>query len=211
MPLTPKLNKYITASPTVITADFKDLASGVGIKVLDAGDVKDGSLLTDFSFWGFDGQTEAADTTPIDIDFDTSVFTNSLFIGGKAVVDFTATGWRYANGEASSTWTISATVRIWDGTTETDLASDSHDLTSSATVANQGTNKLISFQLDIPKTNIKKGSLIRLTIQASAAGTNRKVRVFHDPKDRTKVMYNASGTLDTVTTKCRLFLPIIVN
>ena len=135
-----------------------------------------------------------SDTKVTDEDYDFLV-ANTVTLQGKAIVSFTH--WAYAFNNA----TCHAKIRIrhWDGTTETEVASqDSPDITAVG-----GTNQeRIAISITLPKTTYKKGDYIRMTVELwidSDAATT--YRFYNDP--------NSNDTVGGLDTDAVLLLPML--
>lgn len=137
------------------------------------------------------GNTSA--TKVIDIDFDL-VFNLPRVLKGIGFVSVPIVLYARDTGKTNSAYII-AKLRKWDGTTETDIITNQSDTFSSAsTSTNQQDTARFTIDLDIPKTLIKKGETLRLTIEGwLTAGTTTVagLAVGHDPKDRSRTNRDA--------------------
>lgn len=172
--------------------NFVDIASGTGYINFYCGDTVDKSLLSNFSYYANTIVTShaagsAAYTLQIDIDYDT-VMNRPLDLRGLGIVNVPI----YlintdAGGGKNITTYVTAILRKWDGSTETDIVSnDSSVVTSTSTF---GAYTMLSIDLDVPLTHFKVGETLRLTIDVysryNVGATTGTVSIAHDPKNRT--------------------------
>jgi len=173
----------------------KFLKTAEGIISVGVTDVISGKVITTF----YGGETVANDEELSTVAFDSDHITKinsrtiaSLGVAEKSLdVDYdvkfqvptTIEGVATANisiginkvGSGTTTFYGILKARKWDGTTETELASDSSldeivTVTGAATV----TSKRYAFKLDIPKTDFRVDDTLRLTVEVwvNRSGTN---------------------------------------
>ena len=173
---------------------FTDLASGTGFVTYNGFNSEDSNGL-DFHLTekstGFSqvvGQTIdlSGSGTAFDLDFDTSTFNLPRTIEGEAIVtlgcgleSLVTTGGRA---------TITVKIRKWDGSTETEIVSVTSATDILTVTAGNNEQELLVIPLTVPRTLIKKGELLRLTIiieytKVGGSGDGRVI-LGHDPKDR---------------------------
>lgn len=172
---------FQSISPVLSNYNFVDIASGTGYINFYAGNTVDKILLSNFTYYSnviyYEGNTVGVnDTVLIDKDFDT-VLNRPLDLKGIGIVNVGV----YTS--AACTIYITATLRKWNGVTETDIVTND----SSTYLGGSATYKMLSIDLDIPITHFKVGETLRLTIQLkeTASSAGRTVRFANDPLGRT--------------------------
>ena len=216
MPLPPQFTKYTTASPVLVNVDFFDLAAGVGIKRYYAADVNSDTkdtvgeyLLTTNTIFSSVGFTKQAGA--LDIDFDI-VLTRNLTIGGECVINIPVKMQNSAGGGGEGTTTYTATVRHWDGSTETDLGSETTLVSLTLPTSDASVATIATIRLDITEKQFRNGDTIRLTIaHTGAAGTANFVSTGHDPQGRITIDAGIGAGIQWTTTATTIDLPIILN
>lgn len=135
------------------------------------------TTFTTFAATADDGQANK----DLDIDFDTSEFQLPRTIKGDVIARVTLGGDDITGAIVDSVY-ITAKLRKWDGSSETEIAS-----ATSATESAISPSEIVPHTLIINVANptlIKKGEQIRLTIevytQDAGGGT---IRLAHDPND----------------------------
>ena len=165
------VNFLIPGESAIASYNYTDLAEGTGI----------------IKFYGFAARNSAAYTyhldknptysaliqksgawsnsSSIDIDFDTSTFNTPCVIKGTAIINMTLSV--IADAGHTSTGYITAYVRKWNGTTETEIA----NVQSANVVDNDATanKEVLNLRLTIPQTSFKRGETLRLTIVLSGS------------------------------------------
>lgn len=127
-----------------------------------------------------------------DKDFDLTVFQLPRTLEGDAFARVSMG----SRGDAITNVVITAKLRKWDGSTETDIVSvDSDTFTITA-----GDETSRTLKLAVPKTHFKKGETLRLTIQITTSN-NFLYQVGHDPQDK------SSSNLAAGNTKLGLIVP----
>lgn len=218
MPLDPKLTKYSTASPVLVNIDFFDLAAGVGIKTFYAADVNSDAeltvgeyILTTNQIYSSVGYTNTAGAG--DYDFDV-VLTRNLRIGGECVINIPVKLSNESGGSATGTTTITATVRHYDGSTETDLGSESTLVSLSMNTSVSRVATIATIRLNITEKSFRKGDTLRLTIAHTDGDAGSEgIAIGHDPKGRLTVFggVGAGGGVEWTTTTLTMHLPIIID
>lgn len=183
---------------TFPTYDYKDLASGTGIIEFYPGNAGTDFILADNKFYSEKTLSEAiqnASTGGWIIDKDFDVMLNlPRTLKGTCIVSVPI-GVQSSNGGTTCTTYIKATLRKWDGVTETDIATATGTswVTSPAN-PNMYDYNLTTLKMTIPSTHIKKGEYIRLTIELhGTCGAGNPCYFFfgHDPMNRASSDYNA--------------------
>lgn len=184
-------------SNVLASYDFVDIAAGTGIINFYAGNTVDLNLLSNHEFYAETVWTESTDYVGnayqqgLDMDFDVLI-NRPLTLKGKIVVNVPITVY----GDFPPTGYVTVKVRKWNGSTETEIASND----SSALTGSGGGNDyyMKAVDIDIPLTVFKIGEYLRLTIVGyiktnNVAGTGR-IGVAHDPMNRT-TGWDATGTV----------------
>lgn len=200
------LTKKYQSQPSVIASyDAVDVLSGTGLTNLYAGEVcLSGAsidyLLSSVRYYSnkvctanYTG-TNSAFTQQFDLDFDVLINRPTTIEGITNVnipIHITHSG---GTAGSSSTAYIVAKIRKWDGTTETEIASN----TSKLFQASYGTNNydISAVYLDIPETTFKVGEYLRLTCIGYAQRTqdgDYVVTMAYDPMNRS-LGWDAAGS-----------------
>lgn len=167
--------------------DYIDLVSATGYVTYDGVNAYDSGgvnyILIDSSAIGGIGGVGSFDTsdtkspfstrtqTTLDMDFDLSPFQLPRTVEGTFIVSGNIIG----SSNGSKNHTITAYIRKWDGSSETELGS------ASTASINVGINESKGFVLaiDVSRTNFKQGEQLRLTIAKSA----NEGGIAHNPND----------------------------
>tara|TARA_R100000789_G_C3024323_1_gene154211 strand:- start:3332 stop:4033 length:702 start_codon:yes stop_codon:yes gene_type:complete len=149
-------------------------------------------------------------TTSVDIDFDSEILQQSIIVEGTALVKATWAVWVGGVG-SQRTSQIIVRLRKWDGTTETEIANHtnvgSNDAGSDSDVSG-------TFNITVPRTTIKKGEQIRLTVNIlvrDTSGTEDTAAMLAINPINTAVTGNHSLSLASGNTRCILQLPVRVQ
>jgi len=141
-------------------------------------------------------------TNALDLDFNTSELQLPVILKGEAKVKI-GIGADSANQVANCT--ITAKLRKWDGSSETEIVSvSSNTATLTANIEYSET-----FSLSVPLTLIKKGEQIRLTIQIATEDVD-KVGLAHNPNDTATTIGGTAG-VSAGNSRLVLVLPIKIN
>lgn len=196
MPLKSELTKFSTASPTLASYSYTDIAEATGIQIFYGGNTMQETTKTYVLF----GQTILSHNTltastavltgsyakVLDLDFDLAPFNLPKNIKGTAYVAMgILIGW-----DATSTVNgyVIAKLRHWDGTTETEIASGQTETLSNVNQsASLKGNRLV--KMTVPLTHFKKGDTLRLTLEGwsnctGAPAGSDLMYIYHDPKNR---------------------------
>ena len=175
----------------VATYNYTDIASGTGFVIFYAGKLADSNVLSSFTFYSDNVLEPTAALTATtytllnDDDYDV-MFNTPRAIEGNAIITVPMGMYPTAN-DKNVTLKATVTIRKWDGTTETDIATNDGVFeingASSATLY----TKMTAIDITVPRTSFKAGETLRLTIafygKVETAG-NSKVWYGHDPKSR---------------------------
>ena len=192
---------------------YVDVATGTLFLTLYAGDVYNLSKVLSSTAWYSDiGITPAGDNAAGDDDFDVLIQKN-LTVEGDAIV-MVPIGLVAGNtGPLTVGTTVTARIRTWDGSSETTIASGT-SAKSHTVQQNSMLQKVYAIKLTLPKTTIKAGTYLRLTIETSAPGADREILLIHDPNNRTNFSVSDNNSLGAslgsfaVPTSLILNLPI---
>ncbi len=177
MALDPKLTKFSTASPAIVSFSFEEIATGLGFSIFygtsseDSGGV-DYHLISNpaYSSQIITQRASAGTTTML---FDLSPFNLSRTPQGTA---YLSASLRTASGGTAK---LAVTIKHYDGSTETPISSE-------ITSAIAGSDEALTIFIEIPITTEKtfaKGDILRLTVDLITTGT-AITKFGHDPKDR---------------------------
>ncbi|KKM05990.1 hypothetical protein LCGC14_1748530 [marine sediment metagenome] len=174
MPLNPRLQKFTTASQSIATFDFVDIASGTGFEKFfmtgSIDSVGDKFILTSLSL-AADNQagTGAVDQTNFTADGVTRSFTTSAFnlprtVSGNCYFSFT-----YNSSTPGGTNTLTAQIIVVDvDSNETDISSGgvtTRDTDEAATT-------MMLLEIPLTQTTIKEGEKLRLKITRNSSDGN---------------------------------------
>jgi hypothetical protein len=176
-----------------------DIAAGTGLTNFYAGDVASGSILSNQAFYadtvvaGFYSATPGGSYAKVlDLDFDVLI-NKPLTIGGKVVINVPIYNTNVGGGGGQYLYVI-AKVRKWNGTTETEIASN-QSRTSISGAGGASVYDMFAIDLDIPETEYKWGEYLRLTTEAWALCTVAStVSIAADPMNRT-TGWDATGAV----------------
>ena len=186
MPLPPNLTKFTTTSPVLASFSFSEFASGLGfVNFFFCGttdSVGAGYILTERALLA--RPVLVLTTTGMDVDFDLSPFNRSIRLKGTASINLT-TNFNVPGG--THNWNYVITIRKWDGTTETDIATVTTDTVSVSASSNGEVTQLT--QLEIPETNFSTGDILRVNIDAVSTGGPFNLHI--DPADRGGINANS--------------------
>lgn len=186
----------------IINYDFIDIITGKGIIELYGSDYRTGTtqtyILTTKPFYAQQGFVAYAAASAVDQDFDIKlqrplILDGDMYVGIPMIVD----------GTGNDSVIMTCLLRKWDGTTETEIVSD----TQTRTPLPGGLFNMWMFKLSIPRTGYKSGETIRVTVQVTVP-TGKIYTIFWDPKNRSKI----NGTINTAeTTQLIVQLPVVAN
>jgi len=211
--------KYRKSGEINATYDYYDVAAGTGIINFYAGAaptkysagiaLASSAIISNNKFYSqpiFEKKALAdtgagAAQKAFDIDFDVLV-NKPLTLKGTCIVNVPIR--LYGTGTTSGS--IVAKWRKWDGVTETDIASG----TSFIYTATTATYFMTSEYINVPTTLIKRGEYLRLTIEGWYQTTPSRTEGFwiaHDPMGQV----NAEWTSTTIPSILTAQLPIKIN
>ena len=209
------INFPLPSESAVASYNYYDIAEGTGIKLFYGCGISDSTgqdyILTENQIYPAQAAKEITGTTTSasyaltsDTDFDLTAFNTPRTIRGTAYINF-CFGAATSDGGAGYTKII-AKLRKWDGSTETEIASNTSEELVTTTAF---TNRLASFTITIPETHFKIGEQLRLTMLQYAytvGGTKTTTTTYGcDPM-------NMDGTItpstdDTAITQLKLWIP----
>jgi len=190
----------------IVSYDFQDIASGQGIKEFTLFRTIDTYALSSALVYSSPGYSIATGTTSasyvkvLDVDFDV-VFRLPQTVDGTAVLNIPF-GFYNNYSNASDTY-ITAKIRHWDGTTETDIVSNDSKVYTVTAEAVSNVLRMAAIDLLCPRTHFKKGETLRVTIEqwlkCADTGGGSTGMIAHDPKNRSVMDDSANfGTAPTV-------------
>ena len=184
------------AEAAIASYDWTDIASGEGIIVFYGASSTDNTTLTYYmiknEIYSDTSSTAGAGTgtgteKALDLDFDMSSFNSPRTVKGKlrCVVPLQI-GITTSANKGGIAYAI-LKVRKWDGTTETEITSNTKSRNSLPAGSTATTFDVVSFELEVPQTNFKIGEVLRLTVEIWVTGQGANgtaVSLYHDPKNR---------------------------
>ena len=218
---------YLHPPSAIASYDYVDIAEGTGIVVFYGSVTKNNAatnyyLTTTKTYSGVivPSATPAGTsyTKLIDADFDV-VFNTPKLVKGKAYLSVTQ-GAVCQSGTTGVGVYLVATLKHYDGTTETTLGSAQTSTAFVSTPGSGATSKSISFVFDIASTQqFKANDTLRLTLEcwgkkAADASGNNQAGFGADPMDRNDDSVGATHfkvILDTDTTILQLNVPFRVD
>ena len=205
---TPRLYRK-SQEAAIASYNYTDLASGSGFVNMYAGVSVDKKKLSPYEFWSDRVATGTANVTTTsgyelqtDTDFDLE-FLKPQIIEGETIINVPVGYHALSDGAALGIYVI-CKVRKWDGTTETELASNT-STTLATTDSDIGTTEaaVMAIDVDIPRTHFKAGEFLRLTIEMYASVSAAATAHFfygHDPKARYTTLNETEDKFDFGTT-----------
>jgi hypothetical protein len=196
---------FTTAQPAIASFSYEDIISGTGVVQFfgaqEADDAGDDYILTTNALYSNDTaisgtMNNGAAAQLFDLDFDVTMAANRT-IAGDVFVNATCG----INGAANNKRCyIIAKLRKWDGSTETEIASEQSETFHDSTGGNKSHTFLVRIS-GAEGTRILKGEVLRMTIEvwAWADGAAQTCVFYHDPQDR---------AAPTATTTSKLIIDI---
>ena len=132
--------------------------------------------------------------TSFEEDFDLTPFQLPRTLEGDAFFRIGLVG----AGANVTTCIITAKIRKWDGSLETEIASKA---SAAFTLLAETTRTL---QITVPRTHFKKGENLRLTVTISSADSGNQYRIGHDPQDKAVASVSAGNTKLSLTIPFKL-------
>lgn len=216
MALSPKLTKFSTASPVTLNVDFIDFVTGVGVKRFYAADVNSDTrdtvgerILTTETITSSIGFTNTATTADYDFDI---VLTRNLRVGGECVINIPYKFTNVSGGQTDATCLLTVTVRHWDGSTETDLGSETTLAALTVITSLSLSAGIATIRLNVTEKQFKIGDTLRLTIVHGETTGAEEIAIGHDPAGRITVFPGVqTGGEEWTTTATTMDLPIILD
>lgn len=222
--------KFTTASPFVASYDWTEFTDATGIKTFYGADTVDNAatsyVQTSQTPYSTDVLTAAGatDQTPqkiLDLDFDV-VLNIPQDIKGKFMAQVPYIMGHETTANMSCTGYIVVKLRKWDGSSETEIASNTK--TTVRTIANLQAEAFTEFvEIDVATaSHIAAGETIRVTVELWIDGTSTnppRGAIMHDPADRLMAQaddygYNggaAALTTAPLTSQLKFFIPFRIN
>ncbi len=215
---TPYDNFAIPSESAIASYSFTDMLQGRGILTFLCGLLTDSTgELYRLSSNAYIGSKDNA-TSPykhiyaknadfvkeIDLDFDTVEFSKPLEIQGELTAQIP-----YNSSGGSYTYFI-VKVRKWDGSSETEIASGQSQTSEGSLLSDNG---YMSFPIDVPRTLIKKGEKLRITLEAWFKSTNisRHLEIYYDIQNLAIASDMASDDREAGYTLMRFDVPFKIN
>lgn len=214
---------YGNESPSNVIASFDwvDIADGTGMVHLKGAVASTGAILTTEDYYSDDIESIGSTVVPldftwtksVDVDFDLSAFNFQRIIKGTAYInacylmDYVAGG-----GGDDFGARLTATIRKWDGSTETDIAT----VTGAQTEVVGDTIRLELLKMTVPRTSFKKGEILRLNITIemyqddNPGGDGMRAVLGNDPQNRDGAQISPSSDDPESITKLNFFCPFEV-
>lgn len=194
------VNFIIPSEGAIASYNFTDIAAGTGIVTYYLGRMVSPFFLTNIQQIYSDVYTQSTTLTGNGdfFDQDHDVFINRpITIKGDCYVNY-ATNVSASNGDIA----LTAKLRKWDGSTETEIASGTGGA-SSAT----GQRMMLAKITVSSATTIKKGEYLRLTILFTKTNHtgNSTLTLAYDPAGRTDANFSVIGTTS------KLLLPVRIE
>jgi len=182
----------------LVNYDWVDLADGTGIKLFYPGTASGAYVLSPNKFYSektcvdtIIGPAEAS--WAINTDFDVTLNLPRT-LKGTAIINVPI-GVQSDGVAQQYTTIIKATLRKWDGTTETDIASGTGTQWTSASLdTNVYDYNMTMIYLNVPTTHIKRGETLRLTIELYGRSPTLDTGLYFfgcDPMNRASSDYNS--------------------
>lgn len=191
MPLSPKLNKFSTTPPQVVSYSYSDIDSNTGINVFYLSTSYNTSLsynLTKEIVYSDEidlprvGTNIVDYTKKIDIDFDLSVFNEPKTLRGTATANIGG----YCVGDTGDTDAYYVVrIRKWDGSSETEITMGTGKVFKPIT--GDPNTKIHNINIEVPETHFAEGETLRVTIEGWIRQTSGGVAYMSlgfDPKNR---------------------------
>ena len=195
---------------TIASYNFIEITTGKGIMALNAGKTVDANIILGSTFYsntvltssGNMGVSGNALRINNDFDFELSA---PLTIEGQAIISAPIAVRR--SGSSNSGFFIFK-IRKWDGTTETEIASNQSSTHTNNSISGT-TYRMTATDITIPRTHFKIGETLRITIEVWGSGQASPcyVEYAHDPMNRT-TGWDATGA---VPSKLTFQIPIRIN
>lgn len=196
MPLT---ELYKSKESAMANYSELDIAAGTGLTNFYAGKVASRSILSNQAFYAdavvaglYSATPGASYTKVLDLDFDVLI-NKPLTIEGPIVVNVPIYNTNVGGGGGQYLFVI-VKVRKWNGTTETEIASNGSRVSISG-AGGASIYDMLAVDISIPLTTYKAGEYLRLTTEAWAYCTAAStVSIAADPMNRT-TGWDATGAV----------------
>jgi hypothetical protein len=201
-----------TSNPAIASYSYTDIAEGTGVIKL-YGFIDSGGTPTLAEQVVYSSSIEStgskttsgAYSTISDLDFDLSAFNYPKMIKGTALV-----GYGYAFDQTNYGYgKIIFTVRKWDGTTETDIASGTWARENAPDAKAAQVTKIT-----IPEHHFKRGEILRLNVLSQARSDDAsavRLTIGTDPMNRDGTYIIPSTDTPTTTTKLEFYCPFKID
>ena len=199
MSLDPKLLKFSTASPNIVSYSYTDIAEGTGI-INFKGFSTHSSTATTYALSTNDLYSGTVSTktghTALTINFDTTPFNRPQTAKGVAYISAGIGG---TNGQ-----TPTITCTVYKNTTAI-----SSGITTGAVTTDGTTGNMVLIAIPLTETHFSVGDYLRLKVVLSASsGAGDYHELGHDPKGRDTPSYITGAD---VTTELNFFVPFRIE
>lgn len=128
--------------------------------------------------------SQASFTKKLDLDFDVLV-NYPITLRGDLIANIPTEMNTLSGSAGGGEWYVIAKLRKWDGTTETEIASN----TSDTTTQSLSNYKMFGIKVPVTKTNYAIGEYIRVTIEvwAKVGDGSKNIWLGHDPQGRSTI------------------------
>lgn len=197
---------YRKSSEVLVNYDYTDILEGTGTIVFYGLDTTDNAarsysltsqqVHSDKLLTYGDGSAGGEEKV-LDIDFDVSPFVFPQNIKGqlRAVVPLITGHESTINKEG--TCYVKIKVRKWDGSTETELASNTKSRTMPGSASSDTTQDVMSIDIDLTTGyHFEAGEQLRITVEvwALTQGASKiQLGLYHDPKNRSGIVSAPAG------------------
>jgi len=206
--------KYVSQKDAVATYNYTDIADMTGFRTFYGVDTTDdgtqsyhlvsNGLHSDTA--ATEGNGSSGEEKVHDIDFDLSEFQLPQVVSGtmRAVVPVILGHETTANKGGQAYVIIK--LRKWDGTTETEIASNTKSRVSGNPGSLDTLPVVFNIHVDVPGTSFKKGEQLRITVEVwatSQAANGLRIVLSHDPTDTN----NAPDSAEFITSILQFEVP----
>ena len=217
-----------TREGIIASYDFIDIADGTGVIVFLGSDTDDNGTVTyqlarnavysQNTVTSAFGTGSTNDVKVVDADFDVT-FNLSKRIKGKVIANIPII-YGSEGEDRDGTCYVKVLVRHWDGSSETDIASNTKSEVSAAVVTNDTAQVVFNVEVDVTtETHFARGETLRITVEVysnSPGAQAMPAGLMHDPKNREAFATgdgwgNGSDSADFITSILSFNVPFILT
>lgn len=198
------------SSTSFVTTDFSDVATGTSYVQFFLYDSDGDYHLTQQELYAHNGWVQGDEATATDTDFDIT-FDRTFKIEGVVTAYIAGAFRNLAAGEETPTQTIIVTLQHYDGTTETDLGTDT---SAHSKVLASGIDEtfMYAFNFTSSLSKFKKGDTLRLRVQSTLTNsTDGAHQIGIDPKGRTDAIPPNNGITWAPTSQSLIAIPVKIQ